>query len=162
MIHCAVMGDGVTSPASDVFNEMAAGCWENPNSKTIPDLDQIEIVDELFVICEEFADYGEPACLSDINQLEYGVWEFKSSWARATFYDTDGVGGYVPKTTRYSLRNPSWEEIPEFDPHIRIATCLSKNSQTTPENDKKYARRVRQEDLAHDKAASRTNANPGT
>lgn len=155
LIQCAVRSDGVTSPSATALELLEEGRFENVNSPKLPDLDQIDLVDEILVICEEFADTGVPPALPDINQLSYGVWEFRASWLRAAFYDTDGQGGYVAKTTRYSLtKNADWNEIPVFDPHIRLASCWGKAAKQANESDVKFTRQVRQEDLQHDKSSN--------
>lgn len=154
VITCAVRKDGQTSPASDVLDQLASESWENPNSPELPDDRQIELHDELFAICEDFAEYGLPQNLYDINQIDYGMWEFKTGWLRAAFFDTDGNGNYEPKVTNFSLSNQVWEEIPEFSEHIRIAVCMSKKHQMSVPKELAFSRQVRQEDLHHDKAAS--------
>ncbi|KUM36048.1 hypothetical protein AR689_19000 [Arthrobacter sp. EpRS71] len=152
VIECGLRSDGVTSPSSTAWDELKEGKFENRHSKTLPDLDQIDLIDEIFVICEYFAQNGEPAVLHELNQLEQGVWEFRASWLRAAFYDTDGKGHYVAKTSRFSLsKNPDWDEIPIFDEHIRLACFWGKDGNQTREPDKKFTRIVRQEDLLHDK-----------
>lgn len=153
-VLCAVLKDGTSSPASDVLDQMAEGTWENPKSEELPDDMQIDLHDQLFAICEDFAEYGTPASLNDINQLGYGMWEFKVGWLRAAFYDTDGEGNHDPKLTRFSLRNQDWDEIPEFCPELRITLCMSKYKQKAVEKELAYARQVRGEDLSHDKKAS--------
>ena len=152
VIQCAVRADGVTSPSASALDLLAVGKFENGNSPRLPDLDQIELVDEILAICEEFAEHGLPQATRDLNQLEYGVWEFRAGWLRTAFYDTDGEGGYQPKRTRYNAKsNPDWDEIPYFDPHIRLASCWGKVTKNTKGPDLKFTRQLRQEDLDHDK-----------
>lgn len=148
------MKDGQTSPASDVLDQLEAQAWDNPNSPELPDDRQIELHDTLFAICEDFAEWGEPADLRDINQLPYGIWEFKTGWLRAAFYDTDGMGNHEPKVTQFSLRNQDPDELPIFWKHLRLTICMSKTQQTAEQKQLAFARQVRAEDLQHDKEAS--------
>jgi hypothetical protein len=144
--------DGTTSPSSIAWDQLEEGTFENKNSPRLPDLEQLDLIDEIFVICEYFAENGLPAVLADLNQLEHGVWEFRASWLRAAFYDTDGKGNYAAKTSRYSLsKNPDWDEIPIFDEDIRLACFWGKDGKEAPKPDVRFTRQVRQEDLLHDK-----------
>ncbi|MHA7220008.1 hypothetical protein ACX80L_14105 [Arthrobacter sp. MDT1-48-3] len=154
VICCAVTKDGTTSPASEALDKLAEGEWENHNSPSLPDDCQIDLHDQFFAICEYFADNGEPPTLYDINQLGFGMWEFRAGWLRAAFYDTDGAGNYEAKNTRFGLHNQDWDEIPYFSPQIRLTLCMSKKHMKAVPKELAYARQVRTEDLHHDKEAS--------
>lgn len=98
--------------------------------------------------------WGEELPRSRHNFLLDGLWELKVGSLRATFYDTDGAGGYEPK-----LGRETWEvgsgrrrlyDPDEMDPYLRLGHWFMKASQKTPPEDLAAAGKIREEDLRHD------------
>ncbi|WP_188680299.1 hypothetical protein [Subtercola lobariae] len=110
---------------------------------------------KLMAIVMKFADDGTPAHSTAAQVLEDGVWEFKVSRKRFTFYDTDGTGSFQPK---HRIRNrdasPHREDdywwFPDFDDSVRLGFVFAKTGQTAGQNNIHESIRVRKEDLSHD------------
>lgn len=158
-IECAVRADG-SSPAREFLDLIKTGMWEeDPEVEEVPDDEQIKDYDRLVDIMRYLAREGCPQDPGDINYLGHGLWEFKCYTKRLVFYDTDGHGGYTPKV---KLTDPSMsaypdEEswfFPEMDRTLRLANAWPKVDQKADPLDIAEARRIREEDLKHDRNGS--------
>ncbi len=143
--------DGTTSPASDLLDDLSEGMWDDPEAESLPDEYQPTLRRRLIANIEYFANHGELG-RDSYNRLRDGIWEFKASGVRISFYDTDGIGGYDPK---HGERVSTWDqryiyELPEFDEFIRLGHAFPKTSQKTTEADLASCATVREEDLEHD------------
>lgn len=143
---------------------MLTGMWaEDPEAaeEGLPSDTQISRRAQLVAGIKYFARHGVPswsAC--GMNALRGGIWEFKEGEKRVSFFDTDGNGGYTEKRkfkNRESSDYPDDEDwdIPGFDKDIRLGHCFGKpwGQRTTEQEDIDETIRVREEDLAHDRAA---------
>lgn len=101
--------------------------------------------------------WGEELPRRGHNYLHDGVWELKVDALRATFFDTDGAGGYTPK-----LGRESWEvgqgrrriyEPDEMDDYVRLGHWFVKTGQKAGQEQLDAAFLVREEDLDHDRRA---------
>lgn len=158
-MHHALISD-MSSPSFEAWCEMTAGEWaEDPNFEAAPDDEQIRQSAKLRAGIEFFAEYGFPqASYCNVNALNDGIWEFKLGSVRISFFDTDGLGGFVPKHRVLDRRDADFPEdddywwIPLFDDQLRLGHCFGKNSQKTEEDDLAETVRVREEDLQHDRS----------
>jgi len=153
-VDCAVRNDG-SSPAGDFLDALKTGKWESADDDKATD-EQISDYHWFLNAMRHWANTGEPVYRGAINALQDGVWEFRHGDKRLTFYDTDGRGNYIAKLP---IRNhedadapdSDYWEIPFFDNQIRIGHAFTKASQKTPRADLSESRKVREEDLSHDR-----------
>lgn len=152
-ISCAVTENGVSSPAADLLAKLTEGMWEDPEASELPDEYQVSLRRRLLAEIEMLADSGElPRGQS--NSLGDGIWEFKVSNLRMSFFDTDGEGRFVPKLgTSFVAWNGRTEyELPDnFDDFLRLGHCFPKVSERTLKNDLEQANKLRSEDISHDR-----------
>jgi hypothetical protein len=152
-IECAVLADGARSPVAEFLELLKSERWAPPGGASALTRDEQIKAHAWFVAeVEYFADTGTMHRRSNWNQLRDGIWEFKRHEVRVSFYDTDGRGRYVPKTVpREPMAGGGYCPLPEFDEFIRLGTVFEKLTARTPEPELRFARQVREEDLAHDR-----------
>ena len=161
VVFCAMREDG-SQPASEMFDQLAAGEWradsDHEEGDRWPDERQASDRLALLRIMSYFADHGTVLSRTHINDLDDGVWEFKRARKRVSFFDTDGAGetGYRARNTRQEqcsrVEDPFWH-IPDFHHQLRLGHCFAKTSTQTDKNDIYESIRTREEDLSHDRAA---------
>lgn len=159
-ITAAICADG-SVPMLETLRQIAQGTWpEDPEAvrEGLPSDVQVSSLNRVIANIHWFADKGEPSRGGLVNELQDGIWEFKEGEKRFSFYDTDGNGSYVPKR-KYRVREDAdypdsahWE-IPEFDIDLRVGHCFGKphGQRTTSTTDIAETKRVRREDLDHDR-----------
>ncbi|MGH3439749.1 MAG: hypothetical protein ACRDRN_25265 [Sciscionella sp.] len=153
-VHCAVRTDG-SSPAGDFLAALKAGVWAR-GDEAEPNDEQISEWHWFLDAIRHWARTGEPVYRDAVKALEDGIWEFRHGDKRLTFYDTDGKGGYTAKLPigdHADAEAPGsvYWQIPYFDKFIRLGHAFTKVSQKTLDLDLDEARKVREEDLAHDR-----------
>ena len=150
-IAYAVRADGVATPGLVLMEQLENKRW--------PDLDQTDnhqpsLRRRLLAMFQYLADYGELEQRDSYNRLDNGLWEFKVGHVRLTFYDTDGVGGFVPKygdPVQEFTGKTKWLLPQDFDEYLRLGFAFPKVSEKTLEEDKLEANAVREEDVDHDR-----------
>lgn len=150
-VACAVAADGVTSPAAVVIDELEVGMWADPDAEALPDEYQPKLRTRLLAHIKQLATQGElPA--KAYNRLQDGVWELRVESVRMTFYDTDGEGGWSPKTGEKLVTwdGYRWDLPDDFDEYLRLGHCFAKVGQKTPPGDIDKSRTMREEDVSHD------------
>lgn len=154
-VHCAVRSDS-SSPAGEFLDLLKDGMWEpDPDAKSLPSDEQIRDHDWFLSAIRKWANDGEPFHNRAVNALDNGVWEFKRGAKRLTFYDTDGVGGYVEKRKIVDYADAECPEsdfwqIPMFDVLLRLGHAFPKVGQEATQDDLQISQDVRDEDLRHD------------
>lgn len=155
-----MLRDGVTSPASDLLDDLKAGerrdDLDHIDGDPWPDEAQPSDFHKIMAMVKKLADDGEPIHGHAINSLHDGIWEFKRGKKRVSFFDTDGEGNINPKLRirdRSACEDPDYVYwwFPEFDQQIRLGHVFMKDSQLAASEDIAETLRVREEDLAHDK-----------
>lgn len=152
-VSCAVAADGETAPASSLLDELSSGMWADPNAESLPDEWQPKLRSRLLAHVKQLAAEGELPP-SAYNRLNDGIWELKVESIRATFYDTDGAGGWTPKLgDKIATWNGQhrWELPDDFDEYIRLGHCFAKETQRTPEEHLGASKAMREEDVHHDR-----------
>lgn len=155
-IECAVRADG-TSPAREFLDLIKTGTWEDdPEVEEIPDDEQVRDYHRLIDSLRYIAVHGEPRRPKDVNYLGFGLWEVKLYTKRLVFYDTNGHGGFLAKAKtklRQDSNNPDSDMwwFPELDYSLRLANAWCKTDTKADPLDINEARRIREEDLAHDR-----------
>jgi hypothetical protein len=146
-------------PAGEFLDALKVGAWEpDPDAETLPSDEQIGDWNFFLHAIRYWANNGEPVYRGAVNDLPDGIWEFKHGKKRLSFYDTDGVGGYMAKSRILDHANADapdsdhWQ-IPNFDPLIRLGHAFPKTSQRTSSLDLDEVAIVREEDLARDRTA---------
>ncbi len=137
------------------MDALKAGVWDRGN-ETEPNDEQLSDWHRFLDAIRYWADTGEPRYRDAVKALGDGIWEFRYGDKRLTFYDTDGKGGYTAKLhirdhAEADAPNTRYWQIPYFDKFIRLGHAFTKVSQKTLDLDLDEARRVREEDLAHDR-----------
>ena len=150
-VSVAVLSDG-SSPFLGLLSELEQGLWPDPAQDEFPDSWQPKMRARLLAEFEELADVGEPA--RDYDYLTDGIWELKIGNLRVTFYDTRGDGTWNKHEGR--VIDSHWaarrREFPDdFDEFVRVGHYFAKTSQKTLARDLEEAKRVREEDLSHDR-----------
>lgn len=155
-IECAIREDG-SEPSSELLSVLAAQMWPDPDADELPDSYQAGILARLYAALEDVA-AGEDPAEGMYNYLNEGMWEFKVSTLRLTFYDTDGAGS---STSIASDATTAWDGsakhyLPEefgLDGIVRLGHHFPKprSVRRTPEADLKQAFVVREEDFSHDR-----------
>lgn len=154
-IACAVRSDG-TVPAMVLLEELEQGVWNDPQAVELPDERQVDDRIRLLALIEMLGEDGEiprDTIQGGYNRLgDQGMWELKVGTIRLTFYDTDGVGGFVPKLgTKEDTWNGYYWQLPDdFDEFIRLGFAFGKSEAKTKRDDLYEAHSVRAEDLEHD------------
>lgn len=153
-VDCA-SGRNESSPAADFLNALKAGKWDRADSD-LPADEQISDYHWFLTALKHWANYGEPIYRNAAKHLDGGVWEFRHSDKRLTFYDTDGRGGYSAKLpisdhAQADVPGSQYWEIPLFDEQIRLGHAFTKVGQKTPGKDLDAMKAVREEDLSHDR-----------
>jgi hypothetical protein len=143
--------------------DLSKGLWledtDHLDGEPWPDEYQSTDKSELVQIIASFADEGKPRSRRHVNALEDGIWEFKRGVKRVTFFDTDGKGTFVPKGLLRDVQDSSRGEYdsmwmyPFFETQLRLGHCFAKDGATTHPEDIEAAIQIREEDLAHDRAA---------
>lgn len=157
-IHYAVRADG-SVPAREFMDALREKRWANdPDEPKLPADAQLGDYWHFLRACKHLADTGEPKRSGLVNALDEGVWEFKVSQKRMSWFDTDGEGGYTAKPLirdRDASAHPQDEFwfFPDFDPLIRLGHCFpkAKHVRRTPQRDLDVSIAVRREDLDHDR-----------
>lgn len=150
-------------PAAQMLDALQVGEWrvdtDHDPADGWPDSRQPDHRVKLMVLINQFANTGSARLSHQINRLEDGVWEFKVAKKRVTFYDTDGRGNSsnrsklsTPGDCPRGANDPCWF-VPDFDRQIRLGHAFPKDSQRTDPLDIAESKRVRNEDLEHDRAA---------
>jgi hypothetical protein len=151
-VACAVRADRVTSPVAEFLEHLSVGLVDPTSAPDLQPDEQIGHRAWLEEALRRFADEGDLPGPRDWNRLRDGVWEIKRFNLRITFFDTDGEGTYDPKI---GFDGSYWRPpaLPEFDEYIRLATAFVKppTVRTTPEREIVLARKVREEDVSHDR-----------
>jgi len=147
-VACAVRADGTTSYVADFLDALERGEWERERAENLAPDEQLTFRDWFYAALFSIADDGLPPH-GGYNQLRDGIWEIKHWDVRVTFFDTDGTGTYLPKTTQGGFWNPSWPD--DFEPFLRLSTVFDKTGQKAGEGNIRLAIQVREEDLAHDR-----------
>jgi len=158
-VRCAVLEDGTTSPAADALDALAAGLFENDTDRKEgdpwPDEEQPTDLANLMAEIRLLISDGVPSHQRAIQALNNGVWEFKVSRKRFTFYDTLGDGTYDPKPR---IRDRSESEFPDspfwwfpdLDQELRLGHVFPKTDALAGKKNTDMSERVREEDLRHD------------
>jgi len=151
-ISCAVKEDGSTSPAANLLDELEQNMWPDPEADALPDEYQVGLRQRLLASIEQLAETGDLP-RGSYNSLHNGLWEFKPSNLRLTFFDTDGKGAFEPKLgEKFSSWSGKNEYLlaDDFDEFIRLGHCFAKTSEQTTQEDLDLANQLRIEDLTHD------------
>lgn len=151
-VDCAVRQDE-TCPAGSFLNALKVGQWGRDDR--VAD-EQIDDYHWFLNAIRHWANTGEPVYREAVKHLGDGVWEFRHSDKRLTFYDTDGRGGFAAKVpisdhARADAPDSAFWQIPYFDDLIRLGHAFTKVGQKTPKEDLVAMKVVRDEDLAHDR-----------
>ena len=159
MVECAVLADGVTSPSSDVLDSLKAGILTpDPDRKEgdpWPDEEQPVDYYKFMAMLRHLLKHGEPEHQREVNDLEAGVWEFKISTKRLTFFDTDGAGSFEPKLRILAIEKAPYPDsdfwwFPEFEHILRVGHAFVKTGPQAGADNIRMSQEVRREDLAHD------------
>jgi hypothetical protein len=155
-VEFAVRADG-SCPAGEFMQKLKAGTLEgdSENDGDLPSDAQVSDYHKFLAACLHLARYGEPKNRTQVNDLDDGVWEFKSAKKRVSWYDTDGEGGYTPKLRIRDRRMSPFEEsdfwwFPDFDWTIRLGHSFVKHTPRTDPSDLALSQQIRDEDVAHD------------
>lgn len=156
-------------PAEDALDAMVRGEWgEDPEvaGTDLPNDEQIRAVNRLIAGMTFYAEHGYTAGLGpgrtvSINKLRYGLWEFKEGNKRIAYFDTQGDGVCNPKSWQRELgyfeNDPGSKDdvAPLLDFELRLSHAFGKPplQRKTPEQDMQTARKLMEEDLAHDRTA---------
>lgn len=155
-VEYARRADG-SEPAKEFLDLLKEGMWaDDPEADDLPHDEQIEDWHRFLELIRQMATEGEPMRAWDLNYLEEGLWEFKVYNKRLVFYDTPGDGNYTPKAKvrdRRESPEPDSEMwwVPTFDAHLRLANYWPKVGDRANPLDIEEGRRVREEDLNHDR-----------
>jgi hypothetical protein len=154
-VECAIRENG-SCPAGQFLDALKSGSW-NHNDEAGPSDEQIDDYHWFLDAIRHWTRTGEPKYKDAVKALKDGVWEFRHGDKRLTFYDTDGRGGYIAKHpilehTKADAPDSQYWQIPNFGELIRLGHAFSKVSQKTLDRDLDEALRIREEDLAHDRA----------
>lgn len=149
-ISCAVLKDGISSPAVELLDLLERNMWPDPKVSELPDARQANAKRRFLAQVNHLAEFGELE--PGFNRLKDGVWELKFWALRITFFDTNGDGTYSPKygSDNYDWSGTNQPELPIFDDFIRIGHYFGKNSPQTSPSDIYRSLKVREEDLSHD------------
>ena len=158
-VTCAVLADGVTSPADAALTALEHGFWANDTDRSEgdpwPDETQPHDYVRLLAEINVLIDHKEPKHQKAVNVLEEGIWEFKVARKRFTFYDTMGDGTFTPKfkhedreTAPYPASDFWW--FPTFDQQLRLGHVFGKEGHLAGRENIESSKQVREEDLAHD------------
>lgn len=160
-VFLAIRSDGL-APAETFFEALRRGEWrsdtDHPEDEGWPDSRQADDRVVLLRVINHFATTGTVTSRANINNLEAGVWEFKRASKRVTFYDTDGFGNSGDRKPNRDAAectrsgDPFWH-VPDFDPQLRLGWCFPKSGDRASSEDIQESLMVREEDLAHDRAA---------
>lgn len=151
-IECGRSSDGL-SPADELIKLLLAKQWVNSEAVKYPDEKQASFYNRLRDLLRMLA-LDEELPLGTFNRLEDGIWELKVNNLRLTFYDTDGVGGFVPKlgTREHDWDGKGYWELPDdFDDLIRLGTYFEKDDQQAPPEEIARSIEFREEDISHDR-----------
>ncbi|KJL18829.1 hypothetical protein RL72_03301 [Microbacterium azadirachtae] len=162
-VSCAVAADKITAPASDLLDELESGMWADPGAESLPDEYQPKLRTRLLAHVKQLACEGELPP-NAYNRLDDGIWELKVESIRATFYDTDGEGGWSPKHgQKVATWNGGyrWDLPDDFDEYIRLGHCFAKDGQKTRKEDLDASCAIRMEDVEHDREPGTTAVDSG-
>lgn len=153
-IRYAICSDG-RSPAEEFLDELAQGAWQEGLDAGDNKIDQTFHADTFKALMKRYARTGELRGKHEINGLGRGIWEFKVSAKRLSFFDTDGAGKFIKRDT-YKRQDHAdrpgskiWH-MPDLDRHLRLADGFPKRGQQTPKKPIDWANRIRKEDTSHD------------
>lgn len=151
-VSCAVREDGVTSPASNLLDELEEGMWADPEADVLPDEYQPKLRRRVIAHLEQLAAEGDlPG--NAYNRLNDGIWEIKVEGIRISFFDTDGEGHWSAKcgSTVDTWDGGRKHELPDdFDEYIRLGHTFPKAGQKTLQTDINECIQIRKEDVSHD------------
>lgn len=151
-VECAVRADH-TSPASEFLDKLEAGHISAKAPSNEPRDTQIDPYDWVITALGRFARTGKFPPGKTYNQLRDGIWEIKPYNLRLAFFDTDGRGNFAPKINWDGQTHWKPPELPEFDRIIRLAQGFTKHSNSfKTDAEISLARKIRDEDLRHDKS----------
>jgi hypothetical protein len=154
MVECAVRADGRTSPVAEFLDRLQEGSWqpENDDDPGLEPDEQVDFRNWFLAEVKHFANTGEMRHGGAYNQLVDGIWEFKHSNVRVSFYDHDDHGNYIPKTAeKIWVGGGGYFRLPEdFDYFIRLGIAFTKSTQKTLKRHLAEAVLIREEDLSHD------------
>jgi hypothetical protein len=160
LLYLAVDASG-DSPAAQMIAEMRAGMWKPDADHTgdWPDSAQPNDMSRFMSRLSRFSQSGVLEFRKQINRLDDGIWEFKYRTKRISFFDTDGLGTAFerpvnsdPSQCSRGATDPFWQ-VPDFERIIRLGHCFPKTGERTTKRDLRETKRIRKEDLAHDRAA---------
>lgn len=155
-IEYAVRIDG-SEPARELVTALREQIWPDPTADELPDSYQASILSRLLASIQTVANGIDPEP-GAYNFLGGGMWEFKASALRLTYYDTDGKGA---STTVTSDAHSTWDGSTEHempfgfgeDGIVRLGHHFPKPPKVryTPPEDLKESFTVREEDFLNDK-----------
>lgn len=152
-VECAIAADG-SSPAALFLDRLKEGLWDgDANDTDRPSDEQLYDYAKFIALIGHVAREGEPPHARAVNYLRSGVWEFKHSNKRISFYDTPGDGTWTEKgrvETREDGHDSEYWWFPDFDMIIRLGHCFAKQSQVARQEDVDRAVAVREEDIRYD------------
>lgn len=157
--ECAVRADR-SSPAREYITAMRNGARrDDPGYQPPKDQDQIHDYAYLLKKIQHVVEFGEPSTRTDVNDLDDGVWEFKHSNRRLSYWDTPGDGTFTPKprvkdfnsTTPGKFHPDDKWWYPEMDAVLRLGCAWEKDDDLAPPEKVQEALKIREEDAAHDR-----------
>lgn len=156
-ISYAVRADMSPAPAKDVMSYLSEGTWSDGENVGMHADEQVDSYAKMLATMQYYAEHGEGDRPESMNGLQDGIFEFKAGRARIAFYDTPGGGVHIPKNKyvdRHTSPNPdsiTWW-IPDLDQRIRLCNGWPKRHRLARPGDIATARKLRREDLDHDRS----------
>ncbi|MFD3506769.1 hypothetical protein [Nocardia sp. NPDC058666] len=135
---------------------LSEGTWAGGEENGMHADEQVDTYAKLMHTMQYYAEHGEGDRSESMNGLEDGIFEFKAGRARIAFYDTPGDGSHTPKRKLRDRDSAPYPDsatwfIPDLDPQIRLCNGWPKKGRLAKPSDIGFARKVRTEDLGHDK-----------
>jgi len=158
VIEHAIREDG-TSPSHEFLVALKDKVWTaDPDYETLPK--DAQLGDYLLFLndCNYLANHGYPERAKYVNVLDDGIWEFKHSKKRLSWYDTPGDGTYTPKAMidRHEDAPPELRDhvawwFPDMDRYIRLGHAFPKTGVMSGDLNIEATLAVREEDLTYDR-----------